>query len=296
MDSSAAFHQFFIYNARYKVIICKSCKHGVADKGMQMHLRRQHSHVDIELRNQIITYTRGLVQTLSPDCPEPNSISILGLELMSGFECITCQYLCPKESSMEIHSRTNHNWVLSNGNGWEKCFIQSWFPTTGRKFFKVQPTQSESIQPVDHLIVNLLKEQKERESEEEQGLLIMSEIQGKTDRTPWLNRTRWLETFAGKDMKRLSEAVRKPGTGEKDLERLCQEVEIMIRHCIMGVQDCRQRNWLVVLCWLNGVELGKQDMQPFNTSHEASTIKRYIEIWQRFLCLCFRATLELDQV
>lgn len=62
-----------------------------------------------------------------------------------------------------------------------------------------------------------------------------------------------------------------------------------------GVTDCTHRNWRLILFWLNGSEASKAGSMPFNIDKDPTTIKRYKEYWQRFICYCSRVLEEEEE-
>jgi hypothetical protein len=112
--------------------------------------------------------------------------------------------------------------------------------------------------------------------------MVVSQEQDKRERTPWLNKTGWLEVFAGKDMDWLAKSVEKPSKLDVELWLVYERTEVVLQRYIEGVKDCRRREWTIVLRWLNRVELGKRDVRPFTASGVSissylATIRNYLK-------------------
>jgi len=286
--------QYIIYNEEYGMTICKPCGHAIKGDWMKRHLLEKHKDLEIRLRKELVEYVKGL--NLRPVItPITESQAIDGLKLYKGYECEECEYLCVKVRSMEEHCRSCHDWKKAMGIKWTECQLQTWFPSKDKKYFKViyeTPRSTVTELRLDDLLIA----QKEKEVIEEKEMMVVSKEQDKRERTPWLNKTGWLEVFAGKDMDRLAKSVEKPSKLDVELWLVYERTEAVLRRCIEGVKDCRRREWTIVLRWLNGVELGKPDVRPFTVQHEVNTIRRYLRNWQCLICFCMRAFEAEDKV
>jgi len=287
--------QYVIYNEEYHMIICKPCGYAVKSDWIERHLQEKHKELKIKVRRELVEYVKELKQSTMVVTPSDGCRAIIGLHMVKGYECEDCRYLCPKLSSMQEHCKRNHDWKKAMGIKWTECQLQTWFPSRNRKYFKVISETLTST--VTELQLNdLLITQKEKEAVEEKEIMVVSKEQDKRERTPWLNKTGWLEVFAGKDMDRLAKSVKKPSKLDAELWLVYERTEAVLRRCIEGVKDCRRREWTIVLRWLNGVELGKPDVRPFTVQHEANTIGRYLRNWQCLICFCVRAFEAEDKV
>jgi len=287
--------QYIIYNEEYHMIICKSCGYAIKSDWIERHLRQKYKELEIKVRKELAVYVKGLKQSTTVITPSDGCQAITGLHVKKGYECEDCQYLCPELSSMQEHCKRNHDWKKATGTKWRKCQLQTWFPSQDKKYFKVID-KAPRLTVTELRLDDLLITQKEKEAVEEKEMMIVSQEQDKRERTPWLNKTGWLEVFVGKDMDTLAKSVKKPSKLDVELWLVYQRTEAVLRRCIKGVKDCRRREWTIILRWLNGVELGKPDVRPFTVQHEVNTIGRYLRNWQYLICFCVRAFQAEDKV
>lgn len=107
--------------------------------------------------------------------------------------------------------------------------------------------------------------------------------------SPWLRRTGWSRTFAGRRMDVLIDASQKPKGGEKNLQRISESVRRVILKCLDGVRNCTERNWMLIGFWLGSPMRNKPESKPFRLQYQQGTLDRYIQYWQRLICFCLRA-------
>jgi len=69
-------------------------------------------------------------------------------------------------------------------------------------------------------------------------MMVVSQEQDKREKTSWLNKTRWLEVFAGKDMDRLTKSVKKLSKLDVELWLVYERTKAVLRRCIEGIKDC----------------------------------------------------------
>ena len=303
MQSPKDIHDsLFIYNERYRKLICKSCKYAVNGSSVQRHLLQNHRHVSLIQRKNTIQYANTLhLSHDNSDPPEWNHTPIQGLQLLNGYECQVCQYICVERYSMEQHCRKEHEWKKGYVGTWIDCHVQSWFPSQRRKYFKTRsPIIQDQGVPVVYnreVMDDLVSRLKQRDEREEEQLATMMERElEKTEATPWLERTGWATIFAGKDMKQLYESIQRPPKTDAIMMKLWNRTDIVLRSCIQGIRDCRKRGWLPLLFLLNSNEPGVPNTQLFNIPQEQDTIERYIGMWQRLMCFCIRALSDVNKV
>ena len=66
-------------------------------------------------------------------------------------------------------------------------------------------------------------------------------------RTPWLNRTKWQDRFAGKDMSTLVRLSEKPQQNEAWLVDVWRDLGRLIARCNDGLKDLVSRDWERIL-------------------------------------------------
>ena len=256
-------------------------------------------------RKEILTYANTL--TLLPpqevSTPGPENDPIEGLELISnGWKCIyeNCEdhFLSGTivTTTMENHCRI-HGWRVRDPPMWEKCSMQTFFKGNHIKYFEVKAETQDEVN-LDTLLDDLLEEADRLDEEYNLTLNQIKETNIVT-KTPWLNRTGWEKKFKGKDMEVLAKLTEKPKVNEVQMSRLWQSTSRVIKKCWTGAQDISDRNWDLILFWLNSAHSEKAELSPFNLTTRDQTIERYMifgklltnryaEYWQRFLCFCYR--------
>jgi hypothetical protein len=103
---------YVTYVEDFKVLICQTCRHGLAAKGMKRHFQWRHRSIPIEVRNQIIEFAAGL------DMKKPEEVEVArvevpaieGLDVVKGFECEECNAIYGRIQSMKEHCRARHGW------------------------------------------------------------------------------------------------------------------------------------------------------------------------------------------
>src|SRR5947207_14400831 len=108
------------------------------------------------------------------------------------------------------------------------------------------------------------------------------------DKSPWMRRTRWLRDFAGRGMNEIVKKSWKSTKEEASLRGIWKSVKRVMNRCEKGVRDCADRNWSLILFWLNSCEDNKADIRLFNIDVKSKVHKSYTEYWQRFICYCMR--------
>ena len=81
----------------------------------------------------------------------------------------------------------------------------------------------------------------------------------------------------------------RPTKEEVVLQLIWRSVSRVLDTCVDGVTDCKDRNWRLISFWLNGSVVSKAGSKRFNIDKNPTTIKRYKEYWQRFICYYIRA-------
>ncbi|TMC16025.1 MAG: hypothetical protein E6J34_20590 [Chloroflexi bacterium] len=107
--------------------------------------------------------------------------------------------------------------------------------------------------------------------------------------TPWLRRTRWHKTFAGRDMERLVKLMEKPDVNDHVMFELWRNVALVLKSCYKGVQNLEDRGWYEIPYWLAGSDMSAPDSRPFRTYFTGKSIVTYMEHWQKYIIFCFRA-------
>ena len=154
-----------IYNAQYKVLICKEHQYTIND--VIRHFREYHPKMTTKTRLQIRVATQDLELANPEDIvhSSPNSLAIEGLELITdGAVCNNCREVAGTADTMIKHCRNKHDWKCKDGPMWTKQAVQTFFQGTMqkslilmlgkyRKFFAViLPTSTENQTITDQMI------------------------------------------------------------------------------------------------------------------------------------------------
>jgi hypothetical protein len=180
---------------------------------------------------------------------------------------------------------------------WESCHVQRFFLGKDKRYFRVDwPSDDLGSTVTDDLVKAMIDGKDRREREEENQLTTVRSTQDKVDLTPWMQRTGWLRMFVGRDMQSLASFSHKPSKTEPKLTILWERTEAMLRWCGEGINDCVERNWRIVLFWLNSPKLTEPSSRPFRMEFQESTLEKYTHTWARMICMCYRAFDTEDKV
>jgi hypothetical protein len=146
----------------------------------------------------------------------------------------------------------------------------------------VTTTTASDIDPIKAL----LHEADQLDQEERKKLSIIDKKQLLVDLTPWLRKTRWPTYFAGQDLLLIAQMNRLPTKKEGSLKIVCRSIDRVFGHCRKGILDCIDRDWQLLLYWLNGHKEGKASTRPFSSYYINKTIDKYVDYWKRFICYC----------
>ncbi len=141
------------------------------------------------------------------------------------------------------------------------------------------------------LIESGLMEAHQRDTEYQQGLNVIMDTATMVDKSPWIRRTGWTESFIGQDMDKLVRATDSPGVDDA-IYSIWTGVERLLRRCGDGVRDCGRRNWTNIGFWLNSINATEPNTIPFHLYWEEATFQRYMGYWQNFICFCLRAIMD----
>ena len=140
--ASESIEEYFIYNAKWQVIICKGCRYCPAPgKSLARHLMDEHQSIPLDTRKELITWAETL-DLVEPDrvmVPNPNTPPIKGLKLNEeGYKCEYIGCIDPYTgtiTSMKEHCKKKHGWISTNGIKWTKLALQTFFHGKYRKYF-----------------------------------------------------------------------------------------------------------------------------------------------------------------
>ena len=156
--------------------------------------------------------------------------------------------------------------------------------------------EEQSMDYLDSLIESAIYSAENRDQEYQRSL---NQVQDNTllvTKTPWLRRTRWEETFQGKDMEKLLKLAEPPEQGALDERALWDSTSRVIMNCFKGFLNCLERRWSLIPFWLASVDRNKEDTKPYRAYIAPETLRRYIGYWQQYLLFCVRARMTEDAV
>ena len=127
------------------------------------------------------------------------------------------------------------------GIHWTRQNIQTIFPAPNVQYFPVTTpaeVETNSNDNADDMITNMLQVAKLKDEEDyKQRNAVVSSKASRVERTPWLNRTDWLNIFDERDMKLLVECTSDKIKDGECLEEIKSSVKRVIKYCIDGVKD-----------------------------------------------------------
>ena len=123
---------------------------------------------------------------------------------------------------------------------------------------------------------------------------MIGDEENKVDMTPWLRRTGWPKYFAGQDMKVLVEGIRLDKTNQFVVRVWDLVVSLLSQKCLDGVKDCYNRDWTVILQWLDSTKTSAESSTPFSRDYSKGTPSKYAKQWAALIVLCARSVLEPD--
>lgn len=115
---------------------------------MAKHFRKVHKSIDLQVRRKLIAYADGLEFGEQERIVIPNrgGIAISGINVLEGFECRVCEYLCSSTISMTEHCRKQHKKGTADSGRWDECSVQTFRPKNQGGYFIVARPQDEGTQ------------------------------------------------------------------------------------------------------------------------------------------------------
>jgi hypothetical protein len=170
---------------------------------------------------------------------------------------------------------------------WKTQPVQTFFQGTNQVFFPVQSTSRfMSKSTVSASLKRVLEAAKADDGNASiRDNVIRSNPNVRTERSPWLNRTEWLEMFLDKDIKVLVDHA-SAITRDPIEQAIAASVKRVIDDSLAGVKDLRKRGWGIIRFWLRSVTADKPHSKPFRMYY--SDLRRYISYWTRLMLFCRR--------
>jgi hypothetical protein len=175
------------------------------------------------------------------------------------------------------------------GKIWVSQPVQTFFPSTQRKYFPVIPPESRVQGPntsnID-LVNELLSTARIQDNQTQLNIDIIQNDSGKTENSPWLTRTNWKRMFKGRNMKSLVNQANKDTEEDNTMKSVSQSIHRVIEKCIESIRDLDRRGWNEIRFWLRSTEKGKSHSKPFHK--ELTDLKKYVDIWVELILFCLR--------
>jgi hypothetical protein len=153
-------------------------------------------------------------------------------------------------------------------------------------------SEEEDHNMLDVLIQQLLDKAEVRRNAMQTHMYEVHDRNMPQELTPWLRRTGWIRRFNGKNMKVLHDLL-KHTTHDNLVERnklqlVCNSIDRVIEKCWAGVKDLEDRNWRLILYWLNSAKRDEQNQSPFRIHMDKKTRRSYGIYWQQFMVFALR--------
>jgi hypothetical protein len=130
-------NQYVIYNAHYKVLICRQHKYTITPDWVLRHFQEFHKAIPLATRQLIVDHSKSLDLVIPENVATPLELvqCIEGLSVVNGFQCQYegCSELRSTERSIKEHCRRNHEWKAQTGVKWRNQAFQTFFHGPHRK-------------------------------------------------------------------------------------------------------------------------------------------------------------------
>jgi hypothetical protein len=115
----------------------------------------------------------------------------------------------------------------------------------------------------EQLLLSYVDEAEQRDKDHQHSINNVQDSTSLVTKTPWLRYVKWMETFAGQNMKDLYDYTTLPFREDIDGTIIGDVVSEYLRDCWNGYHDCLERGWQLLPFWLNSVARDKEDTKPF---------------------------------
>ena len=144
----------------------------------------------------------------------------------------------------------------------------------------------------DNIIEQLLERANQHDKDLEEIRDVIGGEENKVDMTPWLHRTGWPKYFAGQDTKVLVEGTRLDKTNQFVVRVWDLVVSLLSQKCLDSVKDCYNRDWTVILQWLDSTKTSAESSTSFSRDYSKGTRSKYAKQWAALIVLCARSISE----
>lgn len=130
-----------VYDARYRVLICRECQYAIQKSALQSHLLRHKIYREERQRLLFSISQLDLCEPHDVSLPAPTSPPIQHLTLLAGYRCLVdaCNNLCSSTKRMRQHQSKEHGFSDSFdfGSSTRSIQLQTFFRGNKIRYFEV---------------------------------------------------------------------------------------------------------------------------------------------------------------
>lgn len=307
-------NSFIKYLPAENVLVCSECRHALTIGRLERHLREKH-HIGKPRSTSIIRHLETIANSaISPDevcyatiVQNPPPVPYADLEgPVNGFACRHCPFATPNLKHVQHHTRTVHavrgtlglRKQPQNEKAYHEAHLQTFFQALSElRWFQVQPRpRSPPAAALENPLKRMLDDawtDLERSRRAATGPYFIEEAEHKSQITPWLRKTGWVQYLDGLRLQDVVDATKTAsrnhvGTGESAvLGRIQAAVEEMMATCttvIPNLSTIGKRH----LGNFSGGSDSRLLTKPFSLMQETVSRQRYISHWSRFILYVVR--------
>src|SRR5579864_2325159 len=117
------------YLPDHRVILCMLCEkhYCIPPNGIRDHLFEFHKNkLTKKERRELVQFASSLdlAQPRDVKIPKRENGALSLLHKEEGYECLTCHYVCPMDTTMDKHGRGEHQWSMKQLDKWKRQWVQ----------------------------------------------------------------------------------------------------------------------------------------------------------------------------
>ena len=123
--------RYLIYNAEFKLMICRTCQVGLPSGNILRHIRMHHQETWKAHKPALKTHVENLdlapLQSLTDAQPDGVREPIEGIKIVGGWCCSeeSCQVAGISEQYVRKHAQKLHGWKATTEKIWFGCQLQT---------------------------------------------------------------------------------------------------------------------------------------------------------------------------
>ncbi len=291
----------FQYDYDAQLLLCRHCKCALLPSSGARHITRKlqlPSHIASIARSflaHLPSYTTDSVP-LRPDL----SLPVPDWPIHDGFRCRQCSFASRSRNWVLEHIRKLHGKQSKTEESIETAKIQAWFANNRARYWRIEAEQNEDEEGKNMTVKGystshdddnndlavLLQKERDRLAEVQKQREIIGTITHSSETDEWYIRTEWKTLLEGRTYETLAAASVLPYDNEQELQWLCKIFDIVALRSMNTLRDTPRE----VLRWLHSPRLEDAHPRPFTILRGDGTVERYLKIYKRFLCYCFRTS------